>query len=80
MKRFFSALWRGWKAFAHKLGVFNTYLILTICYFLVISIAWIIPFLFRLDLLDRRLPREPGSMWKDRTDITPDLENAKRQF
>ena len=80
MKRFFSAIWRGWKKFAHKLGVFNTYVILTICYWIMMTFASIFPRLLGKDLLDKRMPKAPQSLWKDRTDIEPTLENARRQF
>jgi hypothetical protein len=80
MKKFFSALWRGWKKFAHKLGIFNTYVILSICYWIVMLLAAIFPIILRKDLLDKRMPKKPQSMWKEHDPIEPTFENARRQF
>jgi hypothetical protein len=79
MKRFFGAIWRGWKWFAHKLGVFNTKVLLTITYFIMVGIISIFIQLFRIDLLDRRFKKEV-SLWREHEDLLPDLEHAKRQF
>ena len=79
MKRFFKAIWRGWKWFAHKLGVFNTKVLLTIMYFIIIGIFSIIFRIIGRDLLDRKFKKE-DSLWRAHDDLEPDLENAKRQF
>ena len=79
MKRILKAIWRGWKAFAHKLGVLNTKIILTILYFIVIGTAAMIAKILRRDLLDRRLCDE-DSFWKARESLPVNLENARRQF
>jgi len=62
------------------LGVFNTFVILTVSYFVIISIAALVVFVTRRDLLDRKLPTSPGSMWRERQDTEPTLENVRRQF
>jgi len=80
MKKFFSAIWRGWKKFAHKLGIFNTYVILTLCYWIVMLLAAIFPIILRKDLLDKRMPKKPESMWKEHKPIEPTFENTRRQF
>lgn len=79
MKRFFKAIWAGWKKFAHKLGVFNTFVILTIMYFIVISIASIVIRLFKPDLLDKKWKTDEP-LWKPRPPSNPALEEARRQF
>ena len=79
MKRFFKALWAGWKKFAHKLGVFNTKVILTITYFIIMAIASIITTILRRDLLDRKFKEKP-TFWIDREPYSPTLEDARRQF
>jgi len=55
------ALWAGWKAFAHRLGVINTFIILTVFYFVVIGISALIMFVTRRDLLGIR--RREGSVY-----------------
>ena len=79
MKRILSVIWAGWKKFAHKLGVFNTYVILTIMYFLVFSVVSILMRLFKPDLLDKKWDAA-GPMWKPRPPSNPALEEARRQF
>ena len=79
MKRFFGAIWRGWKWFAHKLGVFNTKVLLTIMYFIVIAIFSTFSRLFGADFLDRKF-KDESSLWRSHEDLKPDLENARRQF
>jgi hypothetical protein len=79
MKTILRTIWAGWKKFAHAFGVFQTKLILTILYFIVIGIAALIARLMMKDLLDRRMkPRE--SHWRIRTQTENDLEHARRQF
>ena len=79
MKKFFSLLWRGWKKFAHVLGIVNTKILLTLTYFVMLSLVSVIGRLFGADLLDRRMKKKE-SYWHDRehTDVT--LETCKRQF
>jgi len=79
MKKFFVLIWRGWKKFAHVLGIFNTKVLLTVTYFVIISIVSLILRLFGNDLLDRRMKPEP-SLWKDREPHTDTLETTSRQF
>ena len=79
MKRFFSAIWAGWKTFAHKLGVFNTYVILTIFYFVILAIVSILVRIFKPDLLDKKWDVD-GPLWKPRPPSNPSLEEARRQF
>ncbi|MFQ5510898.1 MAG: SxtJ family membrane protein [Candidatus Krumholzibacteriia bacterium] len=79
MKRILKSIWAGWKKFAHVLGVFNTKVILTILYFLVMGIAAILARTFRGDLLDRKFPGN-DSLWQPREASVTGLEEAKRQF
>lgn len=79
MKQFFSLIWRGWKQFAHVLGIVNTRILLTITYFVVVALAAIVTRVTRRDLLDRRMtPKE--SYWHDREQHPIDLESCRRQF
>jgi len=79
MKRFFRKIWEGWKKVAHAIGVFQTKLILSILYFIVIAIAATISRLLLQDLLDRRY-KSKKPLWKKREQLEPSLEMAKRQF
>lgn len=79
MRPLFRALYAAWMAFAHALGRVQTFLILSIIYFLVMGLM--AP-LFRLlsgDPLDRRL-HDRDSVWvpKGRTHLS--LEEARHLF
>ena len=63
--RFLRLLWRGWKKFAHGLGVVNRYILLTAFYFVFVNIFNLFIRLFRVDLLDRRM-RPADSYWRAR--------------
>ena len=68
-------LWEHWKKFAHKLGVAQTYVIVTLLYWL------IIPFFSLIRLqnpLRLRLPKD-GSFWIERAPKPNVLERAKQQ-
>ena len=54
IKKFFSLIWRGWKKFAHVLGIINTRILLTVSYFVIFAFACYYR-LRRKDLLDRRM-------------------------
>ena len=79
MKKFFQAIWSGWKWFAHKLGIVNTHILLTVSYFIMIGIAFVVTKLFGRDLLDRRM-RPAETYWHAHEDIAPTVASAKRQF
>jgi hypothetical protein len=79
MKKFFSMVWRGWKAFAHILGIVNTRILLTLTYFIIIAVGSIGAFIARQDLLDRRM-RPEKSYWREREHSDVSLEGCRRQF
>lgn len=79
MKKFFSLLWRGWKKFAHVLGIVNTKILLTIAYFIVMGIVSIITKIFGRDLIDRRMKPQP-TFYHTREPLEESLETVKRQF
>ena len=72
-------IWAGWKFIAHKIGVFNTKLLLTITYFLMISLISLVVRLLGRDLLDKRFRPRP-SYWHPKEPVTVDLERCRRQF
>ena len=79
IKSFFGLLWRGWKKFAHVLGIVNTRVLLTISYFIIMALAWLGTRIARADLIDRRMTPKP-SFYHPRAPMKPTLETAKRQF
>jgi hypothetical protein len=79
MKRFFSLLWRGWKKFAHVLGIINTRILLTVSYFVILAVASIITKIGRKDLLERRMTRVQ-SYYHDHEPVQATLESVRRQF
>jgi len=79
MKRFFSLLWRGWKKFAHVLGIINTRILLTVSYFVILAVASIITKIGRKDLLERRMTRVQ-SYYPDHEPVQATLESVRRQF
>lgn len=63
MRGFFKKLYAGWMRFAHRLGVINTAILLTIVYVVGIGPMWLVTRLFRDDALG---DREAPSYWKSR--------------
>ena len=79
MKKFFSLLWRGWKKFAHVLGIVQTRILLTVSYFVIIAGASVLTRILGKDLLDRRLNKKP-TFYHDHEPVQPTLETCRRQF
>ncbi|MGH9797260.1 MAG: SxtJ family membrane protein [Candidatus Polarisedimenticolia bacterium] len=79
MKRALRHLYRGWMAFAHGLGVVQTFLILSIIYVVGIGIVGPLYRLFAGDPLDRSF-RRPGSAWAPKPPANATLEDARRMF
>jgi hypothetical protein len=76
---FFSLLWRGWKKFAHILGMINTRILLTITYFVIVAVAFIGVVFSRADLLDRKMDKKP-TYYRERTPFKDTLQSVRRQF
>ena len=68
-------LWQGWKKFAHKLGIVQTYIVVTLFYCL------IVPFFSLIRLQNPLRLRQPDghSFWIERKPTGNSLERAKRQ-
>lgn len=75
----FRMLWRGWKKFAHVLGIVNTHVLLTVTYYVIFAVAFVGTRLARMDLLDRRMDPRP-SYYHPCTPVKATLESARRQF
>ncbi len=70
---------RGWMAFAEILGHYNTRIILTALYYLVMTPIGLILRIFR-DPLDRSLKKDRPSQWIKRDSQPVDPERYERQF
>lgn len=79
IKWFFLLLWRGWKKFAHVLGIVNTRILLTVSYFVIFALAWVATRFARADLIDRRMTPKP-SFYHPREPVQASLVSAKRSF
>jgi hypothetical protein len=79
MKKFFSLLWRGWKKFAHVLGIINTRILLTVSYFVILAVAAVTSKVAGKDLLDRRMKRAE-TYYHPHEPIQATLESCRRQF
>lgn len=80
MKIFFKKLWEGWKKIALIIGRFNTMLLLSIFYLLIISPMGLIFKIFGWDPLDSlSKKRKLKSNWKKFPHPNIDYESMKRQ-
>jgi hypothetical protein len=75
MAGFLKTLWQGWKKFAHKLGVVQTYVLVTLFYWLIVPLFSLIRLKNPLRL---RLPSD-GSFWLERKPAPNSMERAKQQ-
>jgi hypothetical protein len=69
--------WEGWKRFAHKLGVFNTRVIMSILYFLVVLPTGLI-FKALSDPLQLTEPKDTN--WVPLPQHDHNLDTARQQF
>jgi hypothetical protein len=70
-------LWERWKEIAHKIGTFQSRILLTIFYFLIL-----LPFGMGVKLLSDplHLKRRQGSHWIGKATGSSNWEYARRQF
>jgi hypothetical protein len=80
MKEIARKIWNGWKRVALKIGRFNTALLLTLFYFLILTPVGALFRLFGWDPLQTSPShRRKAGNWSDVTDGEPDLTSLKRQ-
>jgi hypothetical protein len=79
MRKVLKKIWESWKRLAHKIGRFQTVVLLSIFYFLIISPIGLVMRLFGWNPLDTRF-RDPRrtSNWKPVKDAEPDLNSMRR--
>ena len=75
MTRHLKNIWGAWKRFAHKLGVAQTYVIVTLFYWLIVPVFSLI----RLQNPLRLRQVNNGSFWLERKPAPNTLDRAKRQ-
>ncbi len=64
--------------FAHLLGAFNTRLLLTVVYLIIIGPMYVLMRMFGKDFLRRKFLT--GSYWNSKPPVEPSLESLRRQF
>ena len=79
MKRVLSAFYHGWMAFAHALGRVQTFLLLTVVYFVAIGMLAPLVRLFSGDPLEPA-PAVGKSVWVPKGKTNRTLEDARRLF
>ncbi len=80
MKRIARKIWNGWKKIALKFARFQTALLLTLFYFLMLAPLGLVFRLFRWDPLQTgRRHRTKKTNWSPVTDSEPDLTTLRRQ-
>lgn len=73
----FREIWERWKKVAHRLGVWQTNLILALLYFLIIPVFALIAGKKRLQL---KLDPAAATYWEDVKPLPHSLEEAGRPF
>jgi len=79
MMRALRALYRGWMAFAHALGTVQTFLLLSVVYFVAIGITAPLMRLFSGDPLDRKM-HDRDSIWIAKPKTNVSMDEARRLF
>ena len=71
-------LWEGWKRLAHRIGTFNTKLLLFVFYYLALGATSLMVRVFQRDLLGKKV--QEGSLYEPVDVIGEPMERARRQF
>ena len=80
MKKFLKRVWKGWKKVAHRIGRFQTMLLITLFYFLVIAPLGLLFRLFGWDPLETRsFKSNKHSNWKKFDSKLHEFESLKHQ-
>ena len=76
--RLLKAAWEGWKALAHRIGTFNTKLLLFFFYYFSLGPISYLARLFQPDPLGKEIAE--GSLYVRSVRAAESLERARRQF
>lgn len=79
IKNCFRTFRKYWKFVVKKLMMVLSSLLLSIVYFGVIGVVFIVNVISKKDLLDKNL-QDRDSFWHDKEHIAVDFERCKRQF
>lgn len=80
MKKLLKNLWSGWKRIAHRIGRFQTRVIVAAAYLLILSPLGLFGRLVGWDPLEaNRKNLKKTTNWKEMRDREPDLESMRRQ-
>ncbi len=79
MKEFFKKLYKKWLVIADKIAYVQTRIILFVLYFVGVGIYGIIAFIFRVDLLDKRI-KDAETFYKTKETPENSIERFERQF
>jgi Saxitoxin biosynthesis operon protein SxtJ len=77
-RRFFAALWAGWKKIAAKIAAVQTFILLLVIFIFVLGPIAMFMRLLRQDPM--RLSRRAGTFWVFRASPQERLEDCARQF
>ena len=72
-----SSAWQAWKKIAHKIGVFQARLILTLFYFLILSPAGLLYTLFKDEL---KIKKTFKTSWIDKNKQSQTLADLRQQY
>jgi len=76
--RFFKAAWDSWKRLAHRIGTFNTKLLLFVFFYTCLGPISMFSRLFQPDPLGKRIGE--GSLYVPAVAQADSVERARRQF
>lgn len=80
MRKLARRVWNGWKKIAIKIGRFQTALLLSIFYFVILVPVGLVFKLFGWDPLKaRQKQRHQSSNWQAVSNDEPDIESLRRQ-
>lgn len=65
-------LWEGWKRLVHRIGIVQTFIFMTLFYFLVLGVTAIVLFVTRRDLLHLRA--RAGTFYRDHPPFDDSVE------
>ena len=73
-------IYRGWNWLARKIGQFNSYIILTLIFYLIVTPISLLLRLLGKDLLDRKIDSRATSYWHPRRKEEKNLEDYRKIF
>jgi len=80
MKKFLKKLLDYWKLFAKRLGVIQTFIILSIIYWILFGLVAVIAKFFARDLLKKKIGKERSFWFNKQYPLPTTSENLRRQF